>query len=64
MALLTSEKQGDILIVMLTEDRLDAALAENFKEEISQFIEAGHTKIVFDVAGVKFMDSSGLGWAL
>lgn len=51
---------GDVLIVELREDNLDVSNVAAFKEAIQALI-AQHTKVVLDMEGVKFIDSSGLG---
>ena len=49
------------LVIKLCEERLDAASAVSFKEELVREIEAGNTQIVLDLEDVSFIDSSGLG---
>ncbi len=56
-----SEKQtGGVLIISPQEERLDAAGAGDFKTQVLDFIEQGHTKLIIDLHRVNFMDSSGL----
>lgn len=52
---------GDKTVVTLKEDRLDAAMAVRFKDELKGVVEAGADKMVLDMSSVGFMDSSGLG---
>jgi anti-sigma B factor antagonist len=60
--IMIDERELDgILVIQVTERRLDAARAPRFKSEIGQRIESGHTRIVLDLSLVQFMDSSGLG---
>lgn len=61
MRLLESKKSGNVLILKIFEDELNAAVAERFKEETSMYIGQGYSRIVLDMTKVKFMDSSGLG---
>jgi anti-sigma B factor antagonist len=58
---LDQQKAGDALIVTPLEDRLDARVANDFKEQMTELIASGHTKIVLDLSKVEFIDSSGLG---
>jgi anti-sigma B factor antagonist len=58
---LDQHKAGDALIVTPLEDRLDARVANDFKEQMTELIASGHTKIVLDLSKVEFIDSSGLG---
>lgn len=50
-----------ILVIKLTEKRLDASVAAAFKEKVTGYINEGHKIILFDLANVDFIDSSGLG---
>lgn len=54
-------KFGDKTVVTLKEDRLDAAMAVRFKDELKTVVEAGANIMVLDMSSVGFMDSSGLG---
>ncbi len=42
-------------------DRLDAAAAIRFKDEMRNLTHDGPARIVLDMSAVSFMDSSGLG---
>ncbi len=54
-------KVGDILIVQPLEKRIDASVATEFKGKMVDWINAGNTKIILNLANVDFIDSSGLG---
>lgn len=41
--------------------RLDAAVAPAFKQKVVELVQAGERRIVIDLSGVAFLDSSGLG---
>lgn len=58
---LDQRKAGDMLIVTPLEDRLDARVAADFKEQMTELIASGNTVIVLDLSKVEFIDSSGLG---
>jgi anti-sigma B factor antagonist len=47
--------------VLRLEGRLDAKVAVLLQERLVKFSSQGDTKIVVDLSGVDFMDSSGLG---
>lgn len=49
------------LIVTPLDERLDARVATDFKEQMAELIASGHTKILLDLSRVEFIDSSGLG---
>jgi anti-sigma B factor antagonist len=58
---ITEELQGDVLILRVSEGRLDAAKAPALRDALLQQIDAGHSQIVLDLSATEFMDSSGLG---
>ncbi|WP_263079392.1 STAS domain-containing protein [Endozoicomonas sp. Mp262] len=56
-----SRVEEDSTVVTVDEVRLDAALAEPFKNYLFDEIEKGAESLIVDLTNVKFMDSSGLG---
>lgn len=54
-----SLKGKDIEIICLR-GRLDAVSAPELREEFREFIASGHNRLVLDLAGVSFIDSSGI----
>ena len=58
---LEDHAEGDFLVVSLKDKRLDAVIASNFREAMVERIDRGQQKIVLDLSGVLFLDSSGLG---
>lgn len=57
---LAIEKIGEITVVELAAEQLDASNAKEFKQEIAPVI--GVTpRVVFDLGRLRFVDSSGLG---
>jgi anti-sigma B factor antagonist len=57
---MATEKTGDVTIVVLPGGQLDASNAKDFKRDIAPLLEP-RGKVVFDLAGLQFVDSSGLG---
>lgn len=51
---------NDVLVINLQEDNLDASNVRDFKDAAQSMIHE-HAKVVLDMSGVKFVDSSGLG---
>ena len=49
------------VIVIAPAGRLNMVTAGALRDEIARHVEGGSTRIVVDLAGVDFMDSSGLG---
>ncbi len=58
---LTGRIEGhDVLVIELREDNLDASNVREFREAVQSLIQ-DRTRVVLDMTGVKFVDSSGLG---
>ena len=58
---ITTTQQGNVLVITVSEQRLDARCAGPFRELTTNFIQSGHSKLVLNLATVEFIDSSGLG---
>lgn len=58
---LVAETRGDLLIVRAEEERIDAAVAIQFKERMRDLIATVAPRVVLDLSRVEFLDSSGLG---
>ncbi len=54
------EKIGDVTVVRVALDTLDAGNEKRFKKEVISALEP-HSKVVLDMSEVEFIDSSGLG---
>ena len=52
---------NDVRVVKVCENRIDAACAIQFKDEMRALTDEGPMRIVLDMAEVEFLDSSGLG---
>ena len=50
----------DVLVIELRADNLDASNVREFRDAVQALMQQ-HTRVVLDMAGVKFVDSSGLG---
>jgi anti-sigma B factor antagonist len=48
------------LVIELREESLDAGNVQVFKDELQSRLQQ-HTRVVFDLEGVRFIDSSGIG---
>lgn len=57
---LTTDITDDSTIVRFQGQYLDLSNADTFVSEVTPYLEA-HSKIVFDMSEVDFVDSSGLG---
>ena len=54
------DKIGDVAVVVMPVEELDAGNTVEFKRDIAPALEA-NTKVVLDLSKLHFMDSSGLG---
>ena len=52
--------EGDTVVVTPLETRIDAHVANSFRDELARQIDQGNRKLVLDLARVDFIDSSGL----
>jgi anti-sigma B factor antagonist len=58
---LTFEAGHGALIVRVDEDRIDAAVAIQFKDRMRELAAGGEGPVILDLSRVNFVDSSGLG---
>lgn len=61
MKILEPDHQGEVTVVRVRCDRLDASQADRFKEEMAGIIPDGGARLVLDLADVGFIDSTGIG---
>lgn len=47
--------------VLAVQGEVDVYTAPQFREQLIQLVDQGHRKIVVDLEGVEFLDSTGLG---
>lgn len=58
---LTSRQADGVQVVRVEAERIDAAAAIQFKDEMRRCTAEGPDRVVLDLAEVDFVDSSGLG---
>jgi anti-sigma B factor antagonist len=58
---LVSDQRGDMLIITALSDRIDAAGAIQFKDQMRELTAVDCPRVVLDMSSVAFLDSSGLG---
>lgn len=58
---LHTDLQGDVLLITVMDDRIDAASAIQFKETMRDIVATESARVVLDMSNVGFLDSSGLG---
>ena len=52
---------GDVLIVSVKRARIDAEVANDFRDCLARVVSEGHKRFVLDLSATEFVDSSGLG---
>ena len=57
---LTVENIGDIALVSVHGDHLDASVTDEFKRDMVPSLD-GHIKVVLDMSELRFVDSAGIG---
>ncbi|ABA77642.1 anti-sigma factor antagonist [Rhodobacter sphaeroides] len=58
---LETEVRGDLLVVRVQEERIDAAAAIEFKDRMRELVDTPASRVLLDLSCVTFLDSSGLG---
>ena len=58
---LIAKRSDDILVVCVMEERIDAAVAIQFKDRMREIIQDKAPCVMLDLTRVTFLDSSGLG---
>lgn len=58
---LTSRIEGDTRIISVEANRIDAAMAIRFKDDMRSETADGPDRVILDLSQVEFIDSSGLG---
>jgi anti-sigma B factor antagonist len=61
MELIDVDRTAAVPVVVPRVRRLDASVAPAFKQAVVQLVEGGDRRLVLDLSGVTFLDSSGLG---
>ena len=58
---LKTELNGNLMVIFVREERLDAHNSDKLKAEMNRIFEQGTKDILLDLKEVRFIDSSGLG---
>jgi anti-sigma B factor antagonist len=62
MSMLKTEKINNLIVVSFNNvSRLNALVSEPIKEELKGFFNKPNTKLILNLEGVQFIDSSGFG---
>lgn len=57
---MTVEQKGDVAVVNVRADHLDASVSEEFKREMAPILDE-HQLVLLDMGQLRFVDSAGLG---
>src|SRR5512140_132880 len=52
---------GDAVVVTVLDPRIDARSSDDLRAALARIIGEGKSRVVLDLSGVTFVDSSGLG---
>jgi len=58
---LETKEHGDIVIIDVKEERMDAHNSGTFKEQMLALFDEGRCRLIINLSNVRFVDSSGLG---
>lgn len=58
---LNHERIGELQVITPQQERIDAAVAIKFKDEMRKLTSEGPETVILDLQSVSFIDSSGLG---
>ncbi|MFW2543051.1 STAS domain-containing protein [Primorskyibacter sp. 2E107] len=58
---LTTQTHGAVQIITVEADRIDAAVAIQFKDKMREVVVGADDRVVLNLEHVDFIDSSGLG---
>lgn len=58
------EKRDKIDIITFTVDRINALITDDIREEINRVFLNGNSKVIIDLKGVQYIDSTGFGCLL
>jgi anti-anti-sigma factor len=62
--MISIEKRDKVDIVSFNVDKINAFITDQIKDEIRKVVENGSSKVVINLKGVSYIDSSGFGCLL
>jgi anti-anti-sigma factor len=58
------EKRDKIDIINFTVEKINALITDEIREEVNRVFENGNVKVILNLKGVQYIDSSGFGCLL
>ncbi len=58
---ISAQRNGSVMVIHVDEDRIDASVAIQFKDQFCNLLDETADPVVLDLSQVDFLDSSGLG---
>lgn len=58
------EKNNKIDIISFSSSQINALIIEDIRDRFFRVFEVAHSKVIINLAGVKYIDSSGFGFLL
>jgi anti-sigma B factor antagonist len=55
------DKEGKVDVITFSIDKINALVTEDIRDEIGKLFENANSKVVIDLKGVNYIDSSGFG---
>ena len=55
------EKRDNVEIVTFTVNKINALIADDIRDQIIRLFENSNAKVVIDLKGIEYIDSSGIG---
>ncbi len=55
------EKQGNIEIITFKVNRINALISDEIRDAINKVFDISHSRVIIDLSGVHYIDSSGFG---
>ena len=59
--MISIEKRDKIDVISFNVNKIDALISDNIRESISKVFDNPNSKVVIDLRGVEYIDSSGFG---
>jgi len=62
--MISIEKRDKVDIISFNVNRIDALITDEVRERITRVFDISNSKVIIDLNGVEYIDSSGFAWFL